>query len=139
MFEELSSLSLHSDTYTKRWEGGIASSAAQLRHAGVELSSAQLSSAQLCSLLSAGRDSSPAPHVHAAAARHSYPGALTLYCEAYRQDEDFVSFLNRNVIAAGLHLRHFQNDLGTALLDQGGLVIILVIGKKDRRNRLFAQ
>src|SRR5580692_11779851 len=116
------------NTYTKRWEG--ISLARQHNYHTQGSSSAQLF---------AGRESSPAPHVHAAAARHSYPGALTLYCEAYRQDEDLVSFLNRNVIAAGLHLRHFQNDLGTALFDQGGLVIILVIGKKDRRNRVFAQ
>src|SRR5579863_6243019 len=92
-------------------------------------------------------DSSAASHVREAAAGGSSErlqsrkalrtAALTLYCEAYGQDEDLVPFLNRNVIAAGLHLRHFQDDLGTALLDKDGLVIVLVIGKKDCRNRVF--
>src|SRR4029077_15776843 len=63
----------------------------------------------------------------------------TLYSEAHGQDEDLVPFLNRNVIAPGLHLRHFQDDLGAALLDKDGLVIVLVIGKKDCRNRVFPQ
>ena len=64
---------------------------------------------------------------------------LALYRKFQRQDEDLVAFLNGNVVAAGFHLRNFQDNLGPALLHQRGLVVVFVIRKKDRRNGILIE
>src|SRR5260370_22593240 len=64
---------------------------------------------------------------------------LALNGKADGQDEDLVPFLDGNVVAAGLHFGHFQDDLSVALLHQRGLVVVLVIGKEDRRDGILAQ
>src|SRR5207245_3597949 len=64
---------------------------------------------------------------------------LALYRKFQRQDEDLVAFLNGNVVAAGFHLRNFQDNLGPALLYQGGLVVVFVVRKKDRRNGILIE
>src|SRR5580700_5427107 len=59
--------------------------------------------------------------------------------EAHGQDEDLVPFLNGNVVAAGLHFRHFQDDFSVGLFHYGGLVVVLVVRKEDRGDRILAQ
>src|SRR5437763_9055203 len=48
-------------------------------------------------------------------------GYLALHRELHGQDEDLIPFLNGNIIAAGLHFRDLQDDLGGALFDQNRL------------------
>src|SRR2546427_6581473 len=64
---------------------------------------------------------------------------LALHREFQRQDEDLVAFLDRDVVAAGFHLRNFQDNLGATLLYQGGLVIVFVVREEDRRNGILIE
>jgi hypothetical protein len=63
---------------------------------------------------------------------------LLFHLELHRLDEEFVAHLDRDVVVAGLDLRHLRRNFVVALVFNGDFIIILVIGQIHGRNRRLA-
>ncbi len=62
------------------------------------------------------------------------PSWLTFHREFHRLDEELVAHLDGDVVRAWFNLRHLHLNLVIGLLDDNGLVVILVVGQIHRRD-----
>ena len=106
--------------------------------AGIRISSKLLALAEIVSPSAAQLERHQAAYRKESLKSRGRRGLL-LNGETHRLDEYAVAHLNRNIVAARLHLWDLHDDLVGALLDDRGFVIHFVIGEEDSRDGILGQ